>query len=233
MNEQKSLALGAPLTPETFSNFVERLRHDCVGDGVKDHSTADAIFTVQAKRRVTGLDLELTADWLIHFDGCEWTSPLDYWDNLEKEAQEALDADVRDKHGYDYSFLELDLHAQFEILGDLRDHTLTGYQEVWEHVNSHFTKDAAEAFIRRKRHDYPLGLRVYVEAQINCWEWNAVKKGLMDGQLVLKDQQDELLSAAKAVIERWDSPLWKDLPPTAKVIALLRDAVNKLEGGAE
>ena len=43
----------------------------------------------------------------------------------------------------------------------------------------------------------------------------------------------ELLSAAKAVIERWDSPLWKDLPPTANVIARLRDAVNKLEGDAE
>lgn len=231
MNEQKSLALGAPLTPETFADFVQRLRHDCDGDGVKDHGTADAIFTVQAKRRVTGLDLDNVDNWLIHFDGCEWTSPLDYWDDLDKEGQEALDADVREKH--DYSFLELDLRDQFEFLGGLQDHTLTGFQEVWEHVNSHFTLDAAEAFIKRKKHDYRRGLRVYVEAQTYCWEFNAIKQALMDGQLVLKDQQDELLSAAKAVIERWDSPLWNDLPPTADAIARLRDAVNKLEGGAE
>lgn len=192
MSEQ-SLALGAPLTLKTFADFVQRLRHDCIGDGVKDHGTADAIFTVQAKRRVTGLDLDLTDGWLIHFDGCEWTNPLDYWNELDAESQSSLDADVREKH--DCGFLALDLHDQFEFLGSLQGHTLTGYQEVWEHVNSHFTKDAAEAFIRRKKHDYRRGLRVYVEAQTYCWEWNAIKQALMDGQLVLKDQQDELLSA--------------------------------------
>ena len=184
MSEQ-SLALGAPLTPKTLADFVQRLRHDCIGDGVKDHGTADAIFTVQAKRRVTGLDLDLTDGWLIHFDGCEWTNPLDYWNELDAESQASLDADVREKH--DCGFLALDLHDQFEFLGSLQGHTLTGYQEVWEHVNSHFTKDAAEAFIRRKKHDYRRGLRVYVEAQTYCWEWNAIKQALMDGQLVLKD----------------------------------------------
>ena len=58
MSEQKTLASGAPLTAETFADLVQRLRHDCIGDGVKDHGTADAIFTVQAKRRITGLDLD-------------------------------------------------------------------------------------------------------------------------------------------------------------------------------
>lgn len=237
MNEH-SLALGAPLTPKTFADFVQRLRHDCMGDGVKDHGTADAIFTVQAKRRVTGLDLELTDDWLIHFDGCEWTNPLDYWNELEKETQEALDADVREKH--DCSFLELHLHDQFEFLGSLQDHTLTGYQEVWEYVNSHFTKDAAEAFIRRKKHDYRRGLRVYVEAQTYCWEFNAVKKGLMDGQLVLKDQQDELLKQrdmlleaiekiAKTEIDGGDiSSAWTLI----SVKHLAQDMIEKVKGGA-
>lgn len=63
-----------------------------------------------------------------------------------------------------------------------------------------------------------------------------------EGAVALYDQEtvnslqwrcDELLSAAKAVVERWDSPLWKDLPPTAKAIARLRDAVNKLEGAQD
>jgi hypothetical protein len=35
-----------------------------------------------------------------------------------------------------------------------------------------------------------------------------------------------LETAAKAVIERWDSPLWKDAEPTAKVINQLRNTLN-------
>lgn len=41
----------------------------------------------------------------------------------------------------------------------------------------------------------------------------------------------ELLDAAIAVIERWDSPLWKDLPATAEYIGRLRKAVAKAQGG--
>lgn len=36
----------------------------------------------------------------------------------------------------------------------------------------------------------------------------------------------ELLQAAIAIIERWDSPLWKDLPATAEYIMRLRKAVD-------
>jgi hypothetical protein len=45
-----SLATGAKLTPETWADFVARLKHDCRSEGVSDHCTADAIFIVQAKR---------------------------------------------------------------------------------------------------------------------------------------------------------------------------------------
>lgn len=36
---------------------------------------------------------------------------------------------------------------------------------------------------------------------------------------------EKLLEAAKAVIERWDSPLWKDLQHTGEFINRLREAV--------
>ena len=36
----------------------------------------------------------------------------------------------------------------------------------------------------------------------------------------------ELVAAAKAVIDRWDTPHWKDVPATAEYIARLRNAVN-------
>ena len=38
----------------------------------------------------------------------------------------------------------------------------------------------------------------------------------------------DLLTAAKAVVERWDTPLWKHVEPTA---AVLRAAIVKAEGG--
>lgn len=38
-----SIASGNKLTPETFADFVQRLKYHCQGEGVSDHCTADAI----------------------------------------------------------------------------------------------------------------------------------------------------------------------------------------------
>lgn len=40
----------------------------------------------------------------------------------------------------------------------------------------------------------------------------------------------ELYAAAQAVVERWDTPLWKDVEPTARFIATLRAALAKARG---
>lgn len=80
-------------------------------------------------------------------------------------------------------FLELDTDAQWEVLGELDDHTVTGWNKRWEIVNSHFTKEAAEACIRRKQHDYP-ELRVYVESLYYAREFEAIKAAIFDGTLV-------------------------------------------------
>jgi hypothetical protein len=45
----------------------------------------------------------------------------------------------------------------------------------------------------------------------------------------LKQQRDDLLAAAKAVVERWDAHRWKDLGATADVIHHLRNAIAKAE----
>lgn len=42
-------------------------------------------------------------------------------------------------------------------------------------------------------------------------------------------QLDELLSAAQAVVDRWDAPLWQDTPSTAQVINALRAAISKVQ----
>jgi hypothetical protein len=40
------------------------------------------------------------------------------------------------------------------------------------------------------------------------------------------NRTQELVDAAKAVIERWESPLWKNLPHTGEYIHRLRQAVD-------
>ena len=42
-------------------------------------------------------------------------------------------------------------------------------------------------------------------------------------------KQDELLAAAESVVERWETPLWKDVPATADYIARLRQAVEAVK----
>lgn len=45
-------------------------------------------------------------------------------------------------------------------------------------------------------------------------------------------QHNGLLKAAEAVVDRWDTPLWKDVPHTAEFINELRTAIANLKGGA-
>ncbi len=40
-----------------------------------------------------------------------------------------------------------------------------------------------QAFIDRKKHDYSLGLRIMVDSQYRCWEWNMIVQGLLNGQI--------------------------------------------------
>ncbi len=43
--------------------------------------------------------------------------------------------------------------------------------------------DAAEAFIKRKKHDYRKGLRVYVDASTYSWELNTIKAAILSGRI--------------------------------------------------
>jgi hypothetical protein len=45
------------------------------------------------------------------------------------------------------------------------------------------------------------------------------------------EQRDMLAEVAQAVWDRWETPLWKDHPPTALVMNKLRDALAAVEGG--
>ena len=45
-----------------------------------------------------------------------------------------------------------------------------------------------------------------------------------------KEQRDMLAEVAQAVWDRWETPLWKDHPPTALVMNKLRDAIEAVKG---
>jgi septal ring factor EnvC (AmiA/AmiB activator) len=47
----------------------------------------------------------------------------------------------------------------------------------------------------------------------------------------MKEQRDMLAEVAQAVWDRWETPLWKDHPPTALVMNKLRDALEAVKGG--
>jgi hypothetical protein len=183
-----SIATKEALTADTFSDFVQRLRHHVRGEGVNWHQTADALFTVQARQIDFGIDPAYTEQLAVAIEDSMYFSPQEYWDSCDAEFRAHLDGLAQEDH--EGPFLALDECDQWEILGALDDHTVSGWSERWEHVNSHFTKEAAEAFITRKMHDYRKGMRVYVEAQVYCWEFNAIIAGLMEGLIVFKDTDE-------------------------------------------
>ncbi|EEC5689068.1 hypothetical protein G5E17_003411 [Salmonella enterica] len=110
----KSIADGAKLTPETFADFVERLKYHHRGEGVNRHATADPIFMVQKQTTIYGLAEEYGESKIVHFEECEWESPQEYWDDLDEQQQEELNAFCIDQ--CDTAFTDLDEDAQWEVL---------------------------------------------------------------------------------------------------------------------
>lgn len=54
-------------------------------------------------------------------------------------------------------------------------------------------------------------------------------EALRQATRIAEKQRDTLLEAAEAVVERWDSPLWKDLPNTGEYINRLRAAIASMK----
>lgn len=182
MSETATLAKGAALSSETWADFVARLRHDCVGEGVREHYTADAVFLVQKRIKVycmEGLDGE--AFEIYSPDDGESYSAASWYEDHDGDIQQRLDAECPST-----GFLSADMYSQINALSEvLQDCEVHEFNWDWETVNQHFTKAAAEAFIARKKHDYRDGLRVYVDASTYSWELNTIKVAILDGRIGL------------------------------------------------
>ena len=184
-----SLATGHPLNAATWTDFVHRLRYDCNGERVRDHCTADVIFIVEAHRIHCGLDMDYTNQRMVHWDSGESDaySIKDYWEGLSRYEKSQLNKKMQ--AWAECQFMKADESDQWYVLSELEGHTVTGWDEQWVYVNAHFTHAAAEAFIKRKKHDYRNGMRVYVESQYYAWEFNAIKQAILDGTLVYTSKE--------------------------------------------
>lgn len=189
MNDKPESLVYGQLNAATWTDFVARLRYDVKGKRVDDHCTSCAIFTVENRKMVSGIDLDFDPERMIYCDGDEWFSPAEYWKDCDR--QQKADLNKRMQAFTESQFIKADIEDQWTVLGELPDHQVIGYAWEWEHVNSHFTHAAAEAFIARKKHDYR-ELRVYVESQYYCWEFEAIKAAILSGELIYqpKEQTD-------------------------------------------
>ncbi|WP_223464814.1 hypothetical protein [Pseudomonas sp. GL-RE-26] len=178
-----SLASGADLNAATWTDFVERLRYDCKGPRVDDHCTSGAIFIVEERKIICGLDTDYTDKKLVYFNSGESVcySPTEYWQNCDRDQKRKLNQLMQDECGV--QFMKAREWQQWDVLDGLPEHTVTGWVDHWDYVNAHFTHAAAEAFIQRKKHDYRDGLRIYVDSQYWCWEFEAIKAAILDGTL--------------------------------------------------
>ena len=192
---------------QEFEEFKKRLNfHNIDREGVDRHITANPIFNVQTKKRTYGIDDGYT-DLFI------WQYKSDYentFDDMDEVINTALECDVlteKIKKYCDQEELDLDSLTGWEqqtIVEDLLGYEKIGYVEEWNYVNSHLTREGAEAFIRRKQHDYG-EMRVFVNSQYFCWEFNDLIKDILDGKIGYIDQsppKQERMKMKKSKITR-------------------------------
>lgn len=138
------LAARAARVPSWLPEFVRRLRTQ------DSQCTANPVFTVQQRHRISGIDTQWTEDVMWIQDGEELSAEL-----------------------------SAEMEASFQETGIEPDEcTRTGYVDEWEHVATFFTEKAAKDYIERNRHRMR-DPRVYVDSAYRNEEWQQVVAFLM------------------------------------------------------
>ena len=177
MAEPTSLAQGGELNEATWADFVSRLRHQTAGAGVKSHCTSEAVFLVQKK--VQRLAPEGCGEQVAIFDGERSKSVELFFAGCSDEVQQQLNEYC------DGNFIQAHNSLKSAAIEEhMSDYSLLHVTDEWETVNQHFTREAAQAFIDRKQHDYGI-LRIDVDSSYFCWEINAIRGAILSGRLIL------------------------------------------------
>lgn len=193
---QKANPAGTPATRLTtvsvldansWNEFVARLHHHNSAESRSNYGTNEPLFIVQSKEMICGFEDGFSGELYV-FDGeSSFASPQEYWDALDANKKHALNGQALETE--DELFSDLTEKTQWDILRESNGLTVSRCKNEWRFVSAHFTKEAAEAFIARKGHDYS-ELRVYVSSQVYCVEFNAIKKGILDGLITFIDPEN-------------------------------------------
>lgn len=174
----KSIATGATLTKETFDEFIQRLKYSYSEKGCC--ATSHPVFQVREKYKEWGIGDDYNNDgWAYILDDCQFFSKSEFIqhlsDNFDLSSEEA---------GQLNNLLPDDLleASKKYVEGGF----ICNYRIIERVIGSHFTIEAAEAFIKRKQHDYQK-LFVYVESAYWCWEFKEIVTALLDDRLIYQE----------------------------------------------
>lgn len=186
--ESQTLMQGSELNADSFKILVNRLRAQQVFTSGSQPFSAKAIFNVQRRVIQSGLDKWNTSNLAIfNNEGRCWTSPGAFYNDPANERfRVILNKNAIEEEGCTFLAMSHE-DDQLHLIDKLDGHFLSGWEERWENLNVHFTREAAEAFIEANSNDYPDGLRVHVTEQSECWEFNAIRTALIQGKLVFKE----------------------------------------------
>ena len=174
---------------EEFETLIERLKYWNLSEEGRDkHCTANPIFTVQEKVRIHGFDSEYSDHFEFGKGDCYYDSVSDFLESVDEEQE----LKIINEWGKEYfgkkpvNLKEIPEYKLMDFLVDCYDYSRVYYKEDWKHINTHLTREAAEAFIKRNQHDHG-ELRIYVESLYWCWEFKDLIEGLANGDIVLKE----------------------------------------------
>ena len=135
--------------PNELAHFGTLLRTQ------NNRATAHPMFLVQQRRRMLGVDLDRTEDYV-------WLDSSD--DYSEADYLQAVGLDEREKNGQDTG-----------------SWCKTGCIYYWEFVTVCFTEQAAEAYVKMNAHNL-YRPRIYVASAYRNDEFIAVRQMLMDSE---------------------------------------------------
>jgi hypothetical protein len=174
------------MTEDYFNDFIKRLKYHNIGDGVDDHCTANPIFNVMKRRIISGIDFDYTDNRLIYsLDDTDYyfRSYQEFYNNLDE--QDKLKLDKLSQVWSRDVFLNLNDNDKIYVIGRFdEDLNVVGFEEEWEYVNSHLTREGAEDFIKacKNKENY----EIHVESLCKCKEFNMIIEALLQGKLVYK-----------------------------------------------
>jgi hypothetical protein len=181
------------LEKKEFEILIERLRYwNESEEGINSHGTDSPIFEVKEKVRVYGYDSDYSDYFEFGKDDCYHDSVSDFLESIDEDQEDYIIKTINEWWESYFgkkikSLKEVPENSLLDSLIDLCDYRKVYYNEDWKHVNSHLTREAAQAFINRKKHDYR-ELRIWVDSLYWCWEFKDLIKGLVSGEIVLKEK---------------------------------------------